>query len=53
MKIVEVNEILDKIRYERIAQDSLLRIAKEAFSRMNYQSQMNFIASLKTTDYEE
>lgn len=53
MKMVELNEILDKIRYESIAQDSLLKIAKEAFSRMNYQSQMSFIASLKMTDYEE
>lgn len=47
MKMVEVNEIRDKIRYESIAQDSLLKIAKEAFSRMNYKTKVEFLFDIQ------
>lgn len=53
MKMVEVNEILDKIRHESIAQDSLLKIAKEAYSKMDYRTKVEFLFDIQPKECKE
>lgn len=53
MKMVEVNEILYKIRYESIAPDSLYKIAKEAYSKMNYRTKAEFLFDIQPKECRE